>query len=118
VVWAALIVLVVIGSLLPAASTPMQTIAALHVNDKALHLIAYVSLAFLPALYERRRRLAYIAARLVALGVSLEFGQLWSPGRSFEIGDMVADAAGAIAGVSIGLWSRPRVANRLARNEG
>jgi VanZ family protein len=118
VVWAALIALVVIGSLLPAASTPMRTIAALHVNDKALHLIAYVSLAFLPALHERRRRLAYIAAGLVALGVLLEFGQLWSPGRSFEIGDMAADAAGVIAGASIGLWSRPLAANRLARDEG
>jgi VanZ family protein len=117
-VWAALIGLVVIGSLLPAATVPIRMIGALHINDKALHTVAYVSLAFLPALYERRRRLAYIAVGLVALGVLLEFGQLWSPGRSFEIGDMLADAAGVIAGTSIGLWVRPLAANRLARDEG
>jgi VanZ family protein len=117
-VWAALIGLVVIGSLLPAATAPIRMIAVLHINDKALHTVAYVSLAFLPALYERRPRLAYIALGLVALGVLLEFGQLWSPGRSFEIGDMLADAAGVIAGTSIGLWMRPLAANRLARGEG
>ena len=96
----------------------MQMIAALHVNDKALHSIAYMSLAFLPALHERCRRFAYIAPGLVALGVLLEFGQLWSPGRSFEIGDMLADAAGVIVGASIGLWARPLAANRLAYDEG
>ena len=116
--WAALIGLVVIGSLLPAATAPIRTIAGLHINDKALHTVAYVSLAFLPALYERHRRLAFIAVGLVALGVLLEFGQLSSPGRSFEIGDMLADAAGVIAGTSIGLWVRPLAANRFARDEG
>jgi len=91
-------------------------IAALHINDKVEHVVAYLSLAFLPALHERRRRLAYIAPGLVALGVLLEFGQLWSPGRTFEIGDMLADAAGVIAGMSIGLWVRPLAVARLARN--
>ncbi len=116
-VWAALVVVVVIGSLLPAASAPMQALAAFHINDKVEHVLAYLSLAFLPALHERRRRLLYFAVGLVALGVLLEFGQLWSPGRSFEIGDMVADAAGVIAGASIGLWARPLALARLALGE-
>ena len=34
---------------------------------------------------------------------SLEFGQLYSPGRSFELGDMAADAVGVIAGAFLGL---------------
>lgn len=117
-VWAALVVVVVIGSLLPGASAPMEALSALHINDKVEHIVAYLSLAFLPALHERRRRLGYIAVGLVALGVLLEFGQLFSPGRSFEIGDMVADAAGVIAGTSIGLWARPLAARRLALDEG
>jgi VanZ family protein len=96
----------------------MRMIAALHVNDKVQHIVAYLSLACLPALHERRRRLAYTAVGLVALGVLLEFGQLWSPGRSFEIGDMLADAAGVIAGASLGLWARPLAAGRLAPDEG
>ena len=113
-----LVVLVIIGSLLPAASAPMQAVAALQVNDKVQHVLAYVSLAFLPALHEQRRRLAYIALGLVALGVLLEFGQLFSPGRSFEIGDMAADAAGVVAGTALGLWMRPLLANRFVRDEG
>jgi VanZ family protein len=96
----------------------MQAIAALHINDKVLHVTAYVLLAFLPSLHERQRRLAFIALGLVALGVLLEFGQLLSPGRSFEIADMAADAAGVVAGASVGLWARPRVAGRLACEEG
>ena len=118
VAWALLVVLVVIGSLLPAASAPMRTIAALHINDKVQHTLAYLSLAFLPALHERRRRLAHITLGLVALGVLIEFLQLWSPGRSFEVGDMLADAAGVIVGASIGLWARPFVVGRLVRDEG
>jgi VanZ family protein len=50
--------------------------------------------------------------------VLLEFGQLFSPGRSFEIGDMLADAAGVIAGMSLGLWIRPLAARRFALVEG
>ena len=117
-VWAALVVPVVTGSLLPGASAPMRMLSALHVNDKVEHTVAYLSLAFLPALYERPRRLVYIAVGLVALGVLLEFGQLFSPGRSFEIGDMLADAAGVIAGMSLGLWIRPLAARRFALVEG
>jgi VanZ family protein len=96
----------------------MQAVAALQVNDKVQHVLAYVSLAFLPALHEPRRRLVSIALGLVALGILLEFGQLLSPGRSFEIGDMAADAAGVVAGISFGLWVRPLLANRLAHDQG
>ncbi len=112
------IAVVVTGSLLPGGSEPIQMLALLGVNDKVEHTLAYFSLAFLPALYEGRPRLAYIAPALVALGVLLEFGQLFSPGRDFEIGDMLADAVGVAAGVPMGLWARPLVSARLVRAEG
>jgi VanZ family protein len=94
---------VVIGSLLPGESAPMAALESLRINDKAQHVLAYTALALLPALHERRRALAFIAPGLVALGILLEFGQLFSPGRSFELGDMAADAVGVIAGSLIGM---------------
>jgi VanZ family protein len=110
VVWAALIAVVVIGTLLPARSAPMEMLDALGINDKVEHVLAYLSLAFLPALHESRRRLAFVAPLLVALGVALEFGQRLSPGRDFESGDMIADAVGVTAGVAMGLWAKPAFA--------
>ena len=109
-VWAALIAVVVIGTLLPAKSAPIEMLDTLGINDKVEHVLAYLSLAFLPALHEGRRRLAFVAPMLVALGVALEFGQRLSPGRDFEIGDMIADAAGVMAGIAMGLWARPAFA--------
>ena len=68
------------------------------------HFAAYAALAFLPALHERRIFLAWAAAGLVALGVFLEFGQLFlSMGRFFELGDMAADAIGVCLGMAFGL---------------
>lgn len=46
VVWAVLIVLVVLGSLLPADSVIMEKLDALPVNDKVQHFAAYAALAF------------------------------------------------------------------------
>jgi len=86
----------------------MAALAALHINDKAQHFLAYAGLAFLPALHERPRTLACIAPGLVALGILLECGQLFSPGRSFELGDMAADACGVIAGVLLGALAARR----------
>jgi VanZ family protein len=86
----------------------MVALSSLQINDKAEHVLAYTAMAFLPALHERRRALAFIAPGLVALGILLEFGQLFSPGRSFEVGDMVADAIGVIVGVCLGLLLSPK----------
>jgi VanZ family protein len=94
----------VTGSLLPGESAPMVALSSFQINDKVQHILAYAALAFLPALHERRRLLAFIAPGLVALGILLEFGQLLAPGRAFELGDMAADAVGVIAGLLIGIY--------------
>lgn len=117
-VWGLSIAVVVIGTLLPADTAPIRALDFLGINDKVEHGLAYLSLAFLPALHESRRRLVFIAPALVALGVALEFGQLLSPGREFEIGDMIADAAGVAAGLAVGWRARPLIAGRLTRDEG
>ena len=43
-----------------------------------------------------------LLAALCLLGVAVEVGQIWIPGRSFEWLDAIADAAGAAA--AFGLW--------------
>jgi VanZ family protein len=42
----------------------------------------------------------------VAMGILLEFGQLYSPGRSFDTHDMLADVVGIITGAATGLLLR------------
>jgi VanZ family protein len=98
--WLAAIVIVVVGSLLPAYSTPIRTLAELHINDKFEHFGAYAALAFLPAIHERRRFIIVAAIGTVLLGIALEFGQLFTGWRDFEIGDMLADAVGVCFGVA------------------
>jgi VanZ family protein len=101
--WLGAASLVTMLSLLPASSPPLR---ALKGNDKLEHIAAYAVLTFLPSLHETPRTLVRVALGVVALGVGLEFGQLLSEGRQFDVEDMVADSYGALAGIIIGLPSR------------
>jgi VanZ family protein len=101
--WFLAVGVVVVGSLLGANSLPIRELARLHLNDKFEHFAAYAALAFLPAAYERPKLLMVAGLCLVILGILLEFGQMRSAGRSFEISDMIADAAGVVAGAACGL---------------
>jgi VanZ family protein len=101
--WYALVALVAIGSLLPANSPIMKTVDSLPVGDKVQHFTAYAALAFLPTLRERPAKLGIKLAFAAVLGVLLEFGQLYSPGRSCDVYDMLADGLGILAGFVIGL---------------
>ncbi|HJT88322.1 MAG TPA: VanZ family protein [Bryobacteraceae bacterium] len=105
--WVMAIVIVIVGSLLPATSIPIEALGTLGINDKVEHLLAYAVLAFLPALHERWRFVLAAAVGAAALGVALEFGQLYSGWRDFEIGDMVADTAGVCCGVAAAALLRP-----------
>ncbi len=108
-IWSLGVAAVVVGSLLPASSAPMQALAAAQINDKALHFLAYLALAFLPALHEKRRTVIRTAIALLALGVLLEFGQMLSPGRSFELADILSDACGIACGLFLGWPARGRL---------
>jgi VanZ family protein len=66
------------------------------------HVAAYQLLAFLPALHEKQRFATAAAMGAVALGVALEYVQLYSGWRDFEIGDMAADAIGVCLGTAAG----------------
>jgi VanZ family protein len=100
VLWVVLICCVVVGSLLPAASPVMVAVGRLHINDKVLHFGAYVALSLLPVIGFRDRRRGIVAGiSMFILGLLLEGGQHFSPGRAVELGDVIANGAGVSCGV-------------------
>ena len=111
VLWAVLICCVIIGSLLPAASPVMVAIGRLHINDKVQHFCAYLALSSLPVIGFRDRRRGIVAGlSMFVLGVLLEGGQHFSPGRAVELGDVLANGAGVSCGALLGLPIRTLIA--------
>ncbi len=108
-VWAALVVLVVTGSLLPGSSRVMRALNRLDLNDKFEHFAAYGGLGFLPTLREAAARLRFVLPAVALMGVLLEFGQLYSPGRTYDTRDMLADLAGVTVGFLVALQLRTSI---------
>lgn len=109
--WTLLICCVVIGSLLPAASPVMLAVGRLHVSDKVLHFCAYLALSSFPVIGFRERRRGIVAGvSMFVLGVLLEAGQHFSPGRAVEFGDVIANGAGVTCGTLLGLPIRTLIA--------
>ena len=105
--WAVLICFVVIGSLSPAASPVMVAVGRFHINDKVMHFCAYLALSFLPVLGFRDRRRGIVAGlSMFLLGILMEAGQHFSPGRAVELGDVLANGAGVSCGAVLGLLIR------------
>ena len=103
VFWAVLLCCVVIGSLLSAASPVMVDIGRLHINDKVMHFCAYLALSFLPVIgFQDRRRGIVAGLSMLLLGVLMEAGQHFSPGRAVELGDVIANGAGVSCGALLG----------------
>jgi VanZ family protein len=73
-------------------------------SDKLEHLGGYglVMFWFCQLYRGRYARIGY-ALGFIAMGVGLEFVQRWLGYRSFEIADMVADAAGVALGWALAL---------------
>ena len=102
IVWLVSLAAVIIGSLVPAQSPIIGLIDQAHLNDKVQHFGAYAVLAALPALARFRcRRLGRAMVFLVLLGAALELGQLFSPGRSCDWHDLLANVCGILAGTSL-----------------
>jgi hypothetical protein len=111
VLWAVLICCVVVGSLAPGASSLMVAIGRLHVWDKLQHFGAYLVLSLLPVIGFRDRRRGLMAGlSMFLLGVLMEAGQHFSPGRSVELGDVIANGVGVSCGALLGLPIRTLIA--------
>jgi VanZ family protein len=99
VLWIISIAGVVIGSLQPGTELPVDFWNA----DKLAHLFAYLWLALLPALIVKSpKKIFPLSMALVLLGIILEIGQIYVPGRMFSLGDIGANAAGVFLGFSMG----------------
>jgi VanZ family protein len=99
-----LVLCVVIGSLLPAASPVIVGLGRLQISDKVMHFAAYLALSFLPVVGLKDRRRGLIAGlSMFLLGLIMEAGQHFSPGRAVEFGDILANGAGVVCGTLLGL---------------
>lgn len=107
IVWLIAVAAVVTGSLLPAATLSRLRYDVVAPNDKIVHFMGYTVLAVLPtAFFELLGMGLALAASMIPMGVLLEFLQRLVPGRSFELGDMLADTLGVITGILAALWIR------------
>jgi VanZ family protein len=86
---------------MPGNFAPMQALNRLNLSDKLEHFSAYFVLAVIPALTERTPVRIVIAIGLIALGVTLEFLQIFT-GRDFEVNDMIANTCGVALGMLVG----------------
>lgn len=89
-------VAVVFLSLVPRVELPVDFWNA----DKLFHCAAYGWLALLPVIGFADRRTALAAAlSMILLGLLLEVGQYFIPGRMFSVFDILANTLGVILGV-------------------
>ncbi len=100
--WLAGTAAVIVGSLVPAQSSVLGLLEQAPLSDKAEHFLAYAVLAALAALPQfGSRRLHLVLAFLFAMGAALELGQIFSPGRTCDWHDLLADTAGIAVGAGL-----------------
>ncbi len=100
--WVLAVCIDVIGSLSPHTSVVMKVVARLPVSDKVLHFSAYVLLAGLATLGLNQTMTALLSAGSMALlGLLLELGQYFVPGRTPEIADELANCLGVVCGIAL-----------------
>jgi VanZ like family len=98
--WAVWLAGVVCGSLISGneMSSLEKVVPFLH-YDKLMHYGAYTGLAFLSVLaFERRRGIA-VALSMILLGAAIELGQHYSPGRTPDLDDAIANSIGVCSGI-------------------
>lgn len=108
--WGVIVGTVLAGSLLPANIPLMVAIGRLKINDKILHFCAYFALAFLPMIgFQDRRRSYLVGVSMFALGLVLELGQYFAPGRAAELADVAANGLGIGCGTLMGILVDDRI---------
>src|ERR1035437_7974874 len=72
---------------------------------------AYLALSLLPVIgFRDRRRGLRAGLSMFLLGILMEAGQQFSPGRAVELGDVIANGAGVSCGALLGLPIRACIA--------
>jgi VanZ family protein len=84
---------------LPGSAIPQHEWFDVLMIDKWVHIFLFSLLTLLFARLNRLSRFWIIALSVLAYGVAMEFVQKWFvTNRSFDVGDIGADAAGALLG--------------------
>lgn len=102
------VVLIAVASLTPNISVPSGAPAN---TDLAIHLFMQGVLGFSLAWGWPKNR-AVTVATLAILVVTLEVGQIWVPGRSFAVADLISNAVGAGFGAWFGFSASTRFCPR------
>jgi len=84
--------------------------------DKLTHYGAYVGLAFLSILGFESRRGIVVALLMILVGALIKVAQQFSPGRTPEVADAVANSLGVFTGIALGRFVTTYSANQHARN--
>ena len=109
ILWCISILIVVYYSLVPQVEFPVNFWSA----DKAYHCAAYSWLAVLPMTGFAARRPAMTAAlSMIILGILLEVGQYFIPGRTFSLLDITANTIGVVLGIFLGRYFKGRLNNK------
>lgn len=84
---------------------PGHRIGTMPGSDKFWHGLTYLLLALPVSILFPRKPAALLAtAMLAGYGAAIEVGQQFVPQRSFEWADMLANSAGAFAGLLLSHW--------------
>lgn len=88
---------------------PGRVLPAAEMSDKLEHLLAYAALGLIGGATARSGNRAICSVLgIIAFGIAIEFLQMFAPGRLAELGDAVADAAGAVIGGAVAIALRRR----------
>jgi len=112
ILWVVLMACVIIGSLLPASSSVLWAAGWLPLNDKGQHFGAYLGLSLLPVIgFQNGRRGLLAGLSMFVLSLLLEAGQHFAPGRTVDLGDVLANGAGVGCGVVLARLIRGPIDN-------
>lgn len=90
----------IVGIYILAVFIPSQNAPSISVYDKVNHMIAFAELGLLIRLGYEIGFLKSLGL-LVAFGVWIEISQYFTPTRSAEVGDVVADLIGVLIGLGL-----------------
>jgi VanZ family protein len=107
------------------SSIPIRQPANVPYIDKVEHVTAYtiLALAYYNVVSAGGRRAGWIVAigawmATVAYGISDEWHQSFVPGRTADVADALADAAGGAVGIGLALWMRNEFVRRAGTGPG
>lgn len=119
----AMLIVVAVLLLMPSSDLPMSPFFELIYFDKLVHAGLFATLTFLWGLpgtrylHKPQKHLILISIFCAVYGIITEYAQLHlTANRTFETIDMIADAAGVIAGCFALMFYKKRILTKTSRH--